>query len=182
MKVRNEGEAKMLVYKLFSETEIRPGIRQKCLMVFADAIAEANIYGRDKWMVKYDPNHIRLQMNGKIKNIIVCTLGKGRIWMALDKGLLETSNRQTLLEESGDWTWDVDDYPEYSSISSRNGYYLPSEKNAKVWPRVRRLHFESIYKAASGENKPGAPQNHSPEILKYLRNELGRHVPDPLHK
>jgi hypothetical protein len=182
MKVSNEGEAKQLVDWIFPENKVRHEVRQACLRIFADAVAEANIYGRDKWVVKCDSNHIRLQMNGKIKNIIVCTLAKGRIWMALDKGLLGTPNRQPLPEKSGDWEWDTDDYPEYPSISSRNGYYLPSEKHAKVWPGIRRLHFESIYKAASGENKPGAPQNHSPEILKYLRNELGRHVPDPLHQ
>ena len=72
MKVSNEGEAKQLVDWIFPENKVRHEVRQACLRIFADAVAEANIYGRDKWVVKCDSNHIRLQMNGKIKNIRLC--------------------------------------------------------------------------------------------------------------
>ena len=155
-----------------------PDVRQKCLTAFADAIIEANAYGRDKWAVRHARNKVRLH----IDHVYICTLENGCVWMSLDKGLLETSNGQSQLEHTGDWRWDTDEYPEYSSIGSRNGYYLPSERHAKVWPVIRRLHFEAIYRAANGrELDAGARENHAPEILMYLRNELERHVPDPLY-
>ena len=69
--------------------------------------------------------------------------------MALDEELLGTSNHRSLLERSGDWEWDLDQYPEYSAIESRNGYYSPSEEHTEVWPTIRPLHFESISKAAN---------------------------------
>jgi hypothetical protein len=57
--------------------------------------------------------------------------------MALDKGLLGSTNDRFVLEQSGDWEWDTGGYPEYPSISSRNGHYRPSEKHAEIWPVVR---------------------------------------------
>jgi hypothetical protein len=172
MELRSERDAERLVLSILPEKDIR----QKCLTVFADAITEANVYGRDKWAVRYASDRVRLHLD----HVYICTLENGCVWMALDKGLLETSSHQSRLEHSGDWRWDIDEYPEYSLIGSRNGYYLPSEKHAEVWPVIRRLHFESIYRAASARVlDPGARENHSPEILRYLRNGLRRHVPDP---
>ena len=174
MKLDGEIDAKRLVLSILPE----PVVRRRCLAVFAEAVAEANVYGRDKWAVTPTDSKVRLQVG----HVIICTLGKGRIWMALDKGLSETPKRRSSLNQSGDWKWDSEVYPEYPSISSRNGYYLPSEKHAEAWPEVRRLHFEAIYRAANGRPMdPRTPQGHSPAILRFLRNELGRHVPDPLY-
>ena len=94
MKVSNEGEAKQLVDWIYPENEVR----QTCLTIFADSVIEANIHSRDKWVVKCEKNgsrreknYVRLQMNGRIRHLIVCTLEKGQIWMALDKDLLYRS-------------------------------------------------------------------------------------------
>ncbi len=177
MGLSSEKEARRLVDSVLPE----PDIRQKCLKVFADAIAEANVHGRDKWAVTHTTDKVRLIVG----RIIVCTLRNrpdhGPIWMALDKALLRSSDKQPPLEQSGYWEWDNEAYPEYPLIQSRNGYYLLSVGHAEAWPMVRRLHFESIYRAANQTTmNPGTPKGHSSEILKYLRNELGRHVPDPL--
>jgi hypothetical protein len=178
MKISSEDEANRFVVSILPE----PGIRQKCLMVFADAIDEAHRCGRDRWAVRYTTDKVRLHVD----HVIICTLRDrpehGPIWMALDEGLLGTSNHKSLLERSGDWEWDDDQYPEYSTIESRNGYYSPSEKHTEIWPTIRRLHFESINKAANHRAMdPRTAKGHSPEILKYLRHELNRHLPDPLY-
>jgi hypothetical protein len=159
-----------------------PDIRQKCLMVFADAIDEAHVNGRDKWAITHTTEKVRLIVG----HIIVCTLRDrpehGPIWMALDKELLSTSNYQSFLWQSDDWEWDNDEYPEYPTIQSRNGYYRPSEKHAETWQIISRLHFESIRRAADQTTMDRrTPRGHSPEVLKYLRSDLGRHVPDPIY-
>jgi hypothetical protein len=179
MKISSEDEAKKFVASILPE----PGIKQKCLMVFADAIDEAHLCGRDRWAIRYTTDKLRLHVD----HVSICTLRDrpehGPIWMALDKGLLGTSNYRSLLERSSDWEWDVDSqWPEYSSIDSKNGYYSPSEKRAEIWPTIRRLHFESINKAANHRAlDPRTQKAHSSEILEYLRHELGRHLPDPLY-
>jgi hypothetical protein len=83
------------------------------------------------------------------------------------------------LERSGDWEWDNDRYPEYRTIESRNGYYSPSEGHAELWDRIKPLHFESIGKAANQTTMdPRTPKGHTPEILSYIRKELGRQISD----
>src|SRR5918993_5329142 len=102
MKISSEDEAKQLVVSILPKT----GIRQQCLTMFAEAIDEANRYGRDIWTLTHTRDKVRLIVG----HIIVCTLENrpehGPIWMALDKGLLGTSKFH--LERSGDWEWDVD--------------------------------------------------------------------------
>ena len=172
MKITNEAEAKAHIFSIFHDAEIR----HKCLGMFADAVAEANVYGRNRWAVAYTADKVRLIVG----HLIVCTLVDGRAWLALDKGLLQSSDRESTLEQSDDWEWGG--YEEYREIPSRNGYYMPSENHAEMWSEIRRLHFESIYRAANESTMDKrAPQGHSPEILRYLRNNLERHIPDPLY-
>ena len=174
MTLGSEREGEQLILAILPETVIR----QRCLAVFADSIAEANVYGRDKWAVVCTPAKVRLIVG----RTIVCTLVENRIWIALDSRLLEVSNQRALLEQSTDWEWDDTRYPEYHQIPSRNGYYRPSEKHEQIWPAIRRLHFESVYRAAEETTMdPRTPGGHEPAILRYLRNELGRHVPDTLY-
>lgn len=154
--------------------------REMCLEAFADAIAEANVHGRDKWAVTSKAGKVRLVVG----HLIVCTLEDrpkhGPIWMALDQELLRTSNYEPLLEQSVDWEWDIEKYPAYPTIQSRNGYYRPSERHAEIWPVLKRLHLESTRKAANHRAMdPRTRRGHSSEILEYLRNELGRRMPDP---
>ena|SRR5829696_3385780 len=129
MELRSERYAERLVLSIFPES----GIRQKCLTVFADAIDEANRCGRDKWAVTHTAQKVRLI----VSHVIVRTLRDrpehGPIWMALDKGLLITSDHKPLLERSEDCKLDVDQYPEYPAIQARNGYYSPSEKHTEIW-------------------------------------------------
>ena len=177
MKLSSEDEAKRFVASILPE----PRIRHKVLMVFADAIDEAHRSGRDRWAVHCTREKVRLIVG----HHRICTLADrpehGPIWMALDKGLLGTSNHRYLLERSGDWEWDVDRDPEYSAIESKNGYYSPSDGHTELWPTIRLLHFKSINKAADHRAMdPRTPKGHSPELLSFIRTELGRQSPDPL--
>ena len=174
MAVGNEGEARGLMLSILPESEAR----QKCLMVFAEAIVKANSCGRDVWAVTHTRDKVRLVVG----HVIVCTLKNrsehGPIWMALDKGLVSSSKYP--LEQSGDWEWDNDRYPEYTTIESRNGYYSPSERHAELWDSIKHLHYEAISKAANQTTMdPRTPNGHTPEILAYIGKELGRQLPDP---
>jgi len=66
MKLSGEDEARRFVTSILPE----PGIRQKCLMVFADAIEEAHRCGRDRWAVRYTTDKLRLHVD----HVIICTL------------------------------------------------------------------------------------------------------------
>lgn len=180
MKISDETEARKYVTSVLGESDAEhiPDVEHILLEIFADAISEANVHGREKWAVTCDAGKVRLQVG----HVIICTLEGGRIWMALDKGLLEGTRKRPRFESTEDWHWDDSVYPEYSSIGSRNGYYKPSGQHEGIWPGLRRLHFESIYRAANGQKiRSSTTERHSSGILKYLRYTLGRQVPDPLY-
>jgi len=87
MVLGSEDEARRLMFSVLSN----PEIRQRCMMVFADAIEVANRHARDVWAVTHTNDKVRLIVG----HIIICTLANrpehGPIWMALDKGLVGTS-------------------------------------------------------------------------------------------
>ncbi len=179
MAIRSEDEARRHMNSILPD----PEEREKCLNVFADAIDRANGHSRDNWAVTQAKGKVRLIVG----HVIVCTLKNrpehGPLWIALDKKLMGTSSDRFVLERSDDWEWDTvskKEDREYSSIGSRNGFYRPSGRHAKVWPAIEPLFFESIFRAATLTTKdPATPKGHTPEVLGYLRGELRRPVPDP---
>lgn len=161
---------------ILKDSETRGG----CLSVLAASIVEANVYGRHVWAFKCFRDAARLIVG----HFVVCTLEDDRVWLALDAELLETSGRAKPLEQSGVWQWSFEDekYYRYVDIPSRNGYYKPMPGKTKIWPEIRRLHFEFIYKAAHGRAMDlRTPEGHTDGILKYLRNMLGLYIPDPMY-
>jgi hypothetical protein len=56
MTIGSEGEARQHIPSIFPEADIR----QKCLVMFAEAIDEANRKGRDTWAVTHDGRDYRL--------------------------------------------------------------------------------------------------------------------------
>jgi 5-methylcytosine-specific restriction protein A len=129
----------------------------------------------------YEPNKVRLLVG----NLIVFTIERGCVWLALDKQFLEASEKdKQFLEELNGWRWDEDDYPIYSQVPSRNGYYIPSENHLEIWSVIRPLHFEFIRKVAAKYRrlKKTSQAKHSSVLLSYLRNELGQFVPDPIYE
>lgn len=117
-----------------------------------------------------------------------------QVWLALDKQLVDTPLRNDVdfrTPNNYGWTPQVGGLDQYkdrfrpSESFSINGYYKPqsNEKHNKIWPKIRRLHFEFIYKASIIGQSMGSDTKaiHLPGVLKYLRNELGQHVPDPIY-
>lgn len=153
--------------------------RKTCLSLFAQSLNEANSYGRNKWGVYYSSNEgVRLLVG----SIIVCTIHKDGMWLSLDmQSLNERKDHLRLLEKSSAWHWDPGEYAEYKAVPSRNGYYVPSSKDLDLWPVLRDLHFEYLKKVAHKYHqlKPASQRRHTPELLVYLRGELGRTIPGP---
>ena len=153
-------------------------IKKKCLSLFLKSIKKASSYGNDKWGVYYRDDCIRLL----IGNLIVFTIEKGKIWLALDKELLDDlEEARTKLENSRDWHWDNEDYPEYSKIASKNGYYVPSEEHPKISSIISEFHFEFIEKASKKYEKLNkrSQLKHTPEVLYYLESLFEEDVPKP---
>lgn len=152
--------------------------RKVCLSLFLQSLNEANSYGSNKWGVHYRRNDIRLLVG----NLIVFTIHKNRIWLALDKQLLnEKQDNRESLEKNKLWQWDDSKWSEYKVIPSMNGYYTPSIENLGIWPIIRDFHFEYIKKAANKYEwlNIKSQSKNAPELLTYLSKELGQNIPTP---
>jgi hypothetical protein len=64
---------------------------------------------------------------------------------------------------------------------SINGWYKPSSEDSDSWLEIRDIHFEFIKKATKKCTtfSSASQGTHSPELLEYLRRELGESVPSP---
>jgi 5-methylcytosine-specific restriction protein A len=179
--VSDEGFKENQVHQIIRSLLPQEGKRRLCLEMFVEVINHANSCGGDKWGVYCEPNKVRLLVG----NLIVFTIEKGNIWLALDKESIEASDEtERLLLEVNEWQWDKDDYPMYSQVSSRNGYYTPSENHPEIWPVIRSLHFEFVSKVAQKYRKlrMTSQAKHSSVLLSYLRSETKQLVPDPIYE
>ncbi len=177
MRRNDEVEIRNIVRRLLPQEEIR----NLCLKIFVEVVNHANSCGNDKWGTYYLPNKVRLLVG----NLIVLSIERNCVWLALDNQLLESSEKyQHLLKETNNWQWDKDDYPTYSQVPSRNGCYTPSENHLEIWPVIRSLHFEFISKVAAKYEKlkKTSQTKHSSAVVSYLRNEIDQSVPSPIYE
>lgn len=152
--------------------------RKICLSLFLEALKKANSCGSNKWGAYCYKEGVRLLVG----SLIVFTIHKDRIWLALDKQMLnERTDKRKLLEDSELWNWEKDDYSEYIPVPSMNGYYLPSSEDLEILPIIRDFHFTYIEKVAQYYQwlMSTSQPKHSKELLEYLGKELGQSVPSP---
>lgn len=166
------------------------GVRKVALSILAEAIKEANAYGRDKWTINVTET-ARLVVG----NYYVCTVRETGVWLALDDRFTKAGDYWPAMGGLNAWGWRPDEqgvkgsYPHYKDRSRRtdfsiNGRYSVGANHDEAWPHIRRLFFDFIYKA----NYHGQPMNkrspdlHSQGMLKYLRHYLGVDLPDPLYQ
>ena len=155
-------------------------VRDTVLGFFREAVIEADNHGKDKWGVHCKRDRLRLLVG----NLIVFTIHQGKIWLALDKKSLDKyKDKKDSLERCSDWQWDETDYPEYSAIPSKNGFYTPAGNSAEIWALLKEFHFPLIKATASKYRKlkKSSQPGHSPETLLYLREELRLPVPAPAY-
>lgn len=149
------------------------------LSTFLESLKQANSYGSNKWSVYYENGRIRLVVGGHI----VSTIQRdyvSKIWLALDQTLLsELKTERDKVNDSESWDWDDGKWSSYKRISSKNGFYIPSEDHSHIWPVIRRFHFASIREAARYVLRRDSQLKCSYDLLAYLRVKLGQDVPNP---
>ena len=168
--LNNVVEARRLVESLLPEVQTR----RVCLSMFADCVQEANLYGPESWCVMpaFD-DHIWL-VTGEL---VTCSLVENRIWFSLDRRLMETQEGEGLVCDGSatNWVWEpVDlDNPDFEHQPTFiNGFYTPAENHAQIWPQLRRLVNESIYRTIMSPNGYQMEKVHSPALVEYIWNEL----------
>lgn len=155
--------------------------RKTCLGWFRDAVIKADTCGKNKWGAYYDPGDKSIRL--LVGSLIVFTVHtRGRMWMALDKQLLEEDKDQNdLLTSSRGWEWDTGQWREYKPVPSKNGYYTPSDGDRWIEPYIKHLLFAYIERVARKYSwlKVNSQTTHDPNFLDYVSSELMLDVPKP---
>lgn len=170
----NIDKLKEAIISLFPNDEYR----KICLRLFLESLNKANSYGNNKWGAYYYNEGVRLLVG----NLIVLTIHKNGIWMALDKQSLNEIKDAQILEDSSLWKWETGDYSEYKAVPSHNGYYIPSNEDKEIWPLIREIHFRYIEKVANKYKwlNYKSQSTHSDKLLYYIKYELGlQSIPVP---
>jgi hypothetical protein len=161
-------------------------VRKIALSILADAIEEANVYGRDKWAVRVKET-ARLVFG----HYYVCTVRETGVWIALDDWFMKLGDYWPTMDQLNSWGWTPDEQdadPHYKDTRqnefSVNGLYSIGDKHSDAWPHIRRLFFDFIYKARYHGQRmnPNSPGLHSQGMLKYMRHFLGVDLPDPSYQ
>jgi predicted RNA-binding protein with PUA-like domain len=149
------------------------GTRRACLEALADSIDRADAFGAAKWGVTLHADIIRLNVGHVVpfdirRNTIFLAVMTGGSAGSLDEG-------QGALAELVDWRGSFD------SISSSRGLFVSPENFERAWPLVREANAAFIGRAAAGpaELHLDCQKAHSPGVLAYLRDVLGRDIPEP---
>jgi hypothetical protein len=177
----SEREARDLIERRVKD----PKIRLRYLSILADAIDKANNLDKSQWAVTVTGDYPRLVV-GHYYTYSTYGISRG-VWLALDTEGLDALAKQSP-NDAFFKAWKLDPkikdrhYKDRNRTPfSTNGYYDLSVADPSIWLMVERLSFGFITKALDiGQPiRTISREVHVLGILKYMRSELGRHIPDP---
>lgn len=150
--------------------------RKSCLELFADSIDKAHIASPKSWGVTLFPNLIRLNV-GMVE---ACFLSNEQIYLTLLRdNLTEQTFQNKIL------TFNMYDPKTKEGVYKSVPGSLGCSFNVKYLSAVIELllpaHNTLIQRAAQTRRHSKTKNAHSSGVLKYLRTELNRVIPDPLY-
>ncbi len=152
-------------------------VRTTCLTVLAEAIEQAHAISPVSWSVSMPQGRNDIRFN--VLWTQPCTLRKDDLYLVVD--------RNTMPEDAGDrleavFAGDPRNGPVYPSMqyASAYGAHLPLGQLEELLPLVREPNHRFIALCA-GRVKRRAHRfgEHVPAVVDYLRQELGRDLPQP---
>jgi hypothetical protein len=150
-------------------------VRSACLQIFARALVAANCSNPSGWGITPYADRVRLVVG----HLVACTLHKGSIWVVLHQPAGKGTVRTALADVSA---WRDPQEWEWWGIPVVAGYYTPVGADWTLARQmIERLNAEFAAEAvAKWRTLPVSSQRcHSPAVLDYLRQTLGRDLPNP---
>jgi len=146
-------------------------IRETCLNLFADAIVQAHQLRPNGWSVSLFPNLVRLNV-GKIR---AHDIFANEVHLVLATDALNEQAKAAIQNHT-------ETLPNlYDSLPGTTDARFAAGELSNLLPFVRDAHLQIVTRAARVlKNRTSFYKSHSPDVLAYLRNFLGRdELPDP---
>lgn len=179
MATKSLSEIEQLFEKLFPEETSR----LRCLSLFAESIKHANYYASDEWIVRYHPHRQIEGFRLIVGNLAIFDIERKRIWMALDREMLEAKPQyEKLLKNEEGWQWKIGNRSSSKKAQSRNGYYIPDkDPSEKLFALVSELNTAVIERIGSQNYRLAkrSQNKYEPKIIEFLHQELNQPIPEP---
>ena len=155
--------------------------RKICLGWFREAVLKADTCGNNKWGAYYHQSDSSIRL--LVGSLVVFSVhSQGRMWMALDKLLLEEDKDQNdWITSNRGWEWDTGRWQEFKPVPSKNGYYKPLDGNRWIEPYIKEFLFAYIERVAQKYSRlaVNSQKTHDPNLLDYVSSELMLDIPKP---
>jgi MoxR-like ATPase len=152
-----------------------PQVRRTCLSVLTDSIEIANAISPASWGVtmRFDQRVLRLN----VSSTQACVLHSASLNLVLDREALDPDLLRRVDAEMshGDRSGAA-----YASIPFAYGATLPIPRLVDLLPLVRDAHRSFVERSARQvRTRARFYRSHTQSVIDYLRQELGRDVPEP---
>jgi predicted RNA-binding protein with PUA-like domain len=146
--------------------------RRLCLRSLADSVEEAHRTAEASWSVTLFPDHVRLNV-GPIE---VFVIRQDETYLLLDKETLSAEVRTSVKDAAREI------YPEgYPAVPNSSAWAVSAVDILSALPTLKNTHLRLIKRAAERRKITVWQRSHSPGVLAYLREFLGRALPDPIY-
>jgi len=154
-----------------------PEHRKNVLEAFAEAILAANEVNSNNWGLTLRPNKLRLNV-GPLEALVVIksTSQDDSLYVVVDAPALKSS-ALALLDSKGCMRGSNQDY---KSQPGAMGLLIPFVNFMEVYPSIKETAFLPRVRAAAKLTlNPKGAKSHSPNVIEYIEEELGRRLPEP---
>lgn len=157
--------AKMVLEQLIPDVEIR----RRCLNLMADYVLTAHELSPATWEITLFKDLVRLNI-GTIQTFVISSTG---IYTVLDADSLSAEEKQVLVGQGNS--------PQqlYTSVSATYDIQFPADALGNVETLIRKAYKPLVMRAFEGAKRTMYYKSHSPGVVAYLREFLGREIPDP---
>jgi len=147
-----------------------PDPRSSVAQVLTDIIEHAHGQGAKKWAVTLFRDRVRLNVGA----VHVCVVLRDTLFLVVNPNLIDEETRRALGPRAHKPT-------EFKSTGAALEVYLPMTDVARFWPSVQEASRAFVTTAASAGDTPFWPY-HSPGVLEFLEDRLGRTLPRPVDR
>jgi len=155
-----------------------PGAEQReaILETFADAIIAAHEINQNSWGVTLKPNRVRLNV-GALEAVVVRKRPHrdGYLYVLVDSSALADADLLAF-----DAVGCLRGEQIYKKQSGAIGFFIPHDRVSEVVDRVKETAFlPRVRAAAKARLISTIAKSHSPNVIEYIEEELGRRLPEP---
>jgi len=150
-------------------------LRRGLLGILAESIKLAHDANPSGWSAKL--RRSKSYVNLTVGRIVVLSLVRDGVWIAVDEPSVDETVRKALLEATTG-----DEAETFRTVPGATLYPLVPEEAAQLWPDLRAAHERAVQRASQTVERTPVHVYFSEELMTYLESELEEQLPRPSYE